>query len=76
MRLALEGRARVEDLHISVCAVLLAEGCNISLHDVAHHGVPSLTYARLAWVRQNYVRAETIAAANDLLLKVPARSDT
>ena len=28
-------RARVKDLHISVCAVLLAEACNISLTDVA-----------------------------------------
>lgn len=68
-----ERRARVEDLHVSVCAVLLAEACNISLRDVAHPGVPALTYARLAWVSQNYVRAETIAAANDLLLKVHAR---
>jgi TnpA family transposase len=68
-----EGRARVKDLHISICAVLLAEACNISLHDVAHPGVPALTYARLSWVSQNYVRAETIAAANDLLLKVHAQ---
>ena len=68
-----EGRARVEDLHVSVCAVLLAEACNISLADVAHPGVPALTYARLSWVSQNYVRAETIAAANELLLKVHAR---
>lgn len=67
-----EGRARVKDLHISICAVLLAEACNISLDDVAHPGVPALTYARLAWVSQNYVRAETIAAANELLLKVHA----
>ena len=63
-----EGRARVEDLHISVCAVLLAEACNISLQDVSHPGIPALTYGRLAWVSQNYVRAETIAAANELLL--------
>lgn len=68
-----EGRARVEDLHVSVCAVLLAEACNVSLADVAHPGVPALTYARLSWVSQNYVRAETIAAANELLLKVHAR---
>lgn len=32
-----------------------------------------MTYARLSWVSQNYVRAETIAAANELLLKVHAR---
>jgi TnpA family transposase len=68
-----EGRARVEDLHVSVCAVLLAEACNISLADVAHPGVAALTYARLSWVSQNYVRAETIAAANELLLNVHSR---
>jgi len=68
-----EGRARVKDLHVSICAVLLAEACNISLEDVAHPGTPALSYARLAWVSQNYVRAETIAAANELLLKVHAR---
>ena len=68
-----EGRARVQDLHVSICAVLLAEACNISLEDVAHPGIPALTYTRLAWVSQNYVRAETIAAANELLLKVHAR---
>jgi TnpA family transposase len=68
-----EGRARVKELHISICAVLFAEACNISLEDVAHPGIPALSYARLAWVSQNYVRAETIAAANELLLKVHAR---
>ena len=63
-----EGRARVEDLHISVCAVLLAEACNISLEDVVQPSIPALAYGRLAWVSQNYVRAETIAAANNPLL--------
>jgi TnpA family transposase len=65
-----EGLARAEDLHISVCAVLLAEACNISLSEVAQPGVPALSHNRLAWVSQNYVRAETIAAANELLLDV------
>jgi hypothetical protein len=68
-----EGRARVEDLHVSVGAVLLAEGCNISLQDVTQPSVPALAYGRLAWVSQNYVHAETIAAANDLLLPFHAR---
>jgi TnpA family transposase len=63
-----EGLARAEDLHISVCAVLLAETCNISLAEVANPGVPALSPNRLAWVSQNYVRSETIAAANELLL--------
>jgi hypothetical protein len=65
-----EGRARAKDLHISVCAVLMAEACNISLTDVAQPSVPALSYNRLSWVSQNYVRAETIAAANERLLSV------
>jgi TnpA family transposase len=63
-----EGRARAEDLHVSVCAVLLAEACNISLTEVAQPSIPALSYNRLSWVSQNYVRAETIAAANECLL--------
>jgi len=62
-----EGRARAEDLDTSICAVLLAEACNISLTEVAQPtGVPALSYNRLSWVSQNYVRPETIAAANEL----------
>ena len=68
-----EGRARAEDLHVSICAVLLAEACNISLAEVANPGVPALSPNRLSWVSQNYVRAETIAAANELLLDVYRR---
>jgi hypothetical protein len=68
-----EGLARAEDLHISICAVLLADACNISLAEVANPGVPALSPNRLSWVSQNYVRAETIAAANELLLDVYRR---
>jgi TnpA family transposase len=53
--------------------VLLAEGCNISLTEVAHPGLPALSHDRLSWVSQNYVRAETIAAANERLLAVYRR---
>lgn len=68
-----EGRARAEDLHVSICAVLLAEACNISLAEVANPGITALSPNRLSWVSQNYVRAETIAAANELLLDVYQR---
>ena len=68
-----EGLARAQDLHISICAVLLAEACNISLAEVANSGVPALSLNRLAWVSQNYVRSETVAAANELLLDVYRR---
>ena len=68
-----EGLARTEDLHISISAVLLAEACNISLAEIANPGIPALAPNRLSWVSQNYVRAETIAAANELLLGVYRR---
>ena len=65
-----EGRTRTADLHISVCAVLFAEACNIALSEVTHPSIPALDPNRLSWVAQNYVRAETIAAANQRLLDV------
>jgi TnpA family transposase len=68
-----EGLARAEDLPVSICAVLLAEACNISLAEVANPGIPALSPHRLSWVSQNYVRAETIAAANERLLDVYRR---
>jgi TnpA family transposase len=68
-----EGRARAENLDTSICAVLLAEACNISLAEVAHPSVPALSPNRLSWVSQNYVRAETIAAANEHLLDLYRR---
>lgn len=68
-----EGLARAEDLNVSICAVLLAELCNISLADDANPGIPALSPSRLAWVSQSYVRAETIAQANELLLDVYRR---
>ena len=49
------------DLTLSLCAVLVAEACNISLGPVAREDHPALTLDRLAFVKQNYVRPETIA---------------
>jgi hypothetical protein len=45
-----EGLARAQDLNVSICAVLLAEACNISLAEVANPGIPGLSPNRLAWV--------------------------
>jgi len=59
-----EGAARVGDLPISVCAVLLAEACNIGLEPVVRSDVAALTRGRLNWVQQNYIRAETLIRAN------------
>lgn len=59
-----ESNARAEDLTISICAVLLAEACNIGLEPLIKHQVPALTRHRLSWVKQNYFRAETLVKAN------------
>ncbi|WP_272976355.1 Tn3 family transposase [Deinococcus geothermalis] len=63
-----DGRVQVKGLPLSVCAVLLAQACNIGLKAVARQDVPALTLSRLSWVQQNYVRAETITAANARLV--------
>jgi TnpA family transposase len=59
-----EGAARVGDLPISLCAVLLAEACNIGLEPVVRSDVAALTRGRLNWVQQNYLRAESLTRAN------------
>jgi TnpA family transposase len=63
-----EGAARVADLPVSLCAVLLAEACNIGLEPVVRSDVPALTRGRLSWVQQNYLRAETLTRANACLV--------
>jgi TnpA family transposase len=67
------GNTRVDDLTISLCAVLLAEACNIPLEPLVHPEVPALTRDRLAWVQQNYLRAETLSRANARLVDYQAR---
>jgi TnpA family transposase len=67
-----EGAARVADLPVSICAVLLAEACNIGLEPVVRSDVPALTRSRLSWVQQNYLRAETLTRANACLVDAQA----
>ena len=68
-----EGDARVGDLDLSLCAVLLAEACNIGLEPLVRPDIPALTRGRLSWVQQNYIRAETIAKANARLVDYQAQ---
>ena len=65
--------SRVKDLHISICAVLIAEACNIGLEPLMRPEVPALTRGRLSWVQQNYIRAETIIRANARLVDAQTR---
>jgi TnpA family transposase len=63
---------RMDDLHISLAALLVAEACNIGLTPVIKANDPALTRDRLSHVDQNYVRAETHAAANAVLIEAQA----
>lgn len=64
-----ESESRAEDIHISICACLLAEACNIGLEPLIRPDVPALTRARLSWVQQNYIRTETLTRSNARLVR-------
>src|SRR5437764_4410708 len=64
--------ARADDLPISVCAVLLAEACNVGLAPLVRPEMPALTRARLAWIQQSYIRGDTITTANNRLVDIHA----
>jgi TnpA family transposase len=65
-----EHSARATDLNISLCAVMLAEACNIGVEPMVRLDVVALQRDRLAWIGQNYLRDETLLAANDRLVSV------
>ena len=64
-----EENSRVDDLNISICAVLISEACNIGMEPLANPNIPALTLHRLNWVKQNYIRSETITRANARLVE-------
>ena len=68
-----ERESRVGDLALSVCAVLLAEACNISLEPLVRNDVPALRRSRLSWVNQNFIRNETLTEANACLVAAQNR---
>jgi TnpA family transposase len=67
---ASEARARAQDLAVSISAVLLSEACNTGLEPMIRPEVAALRRARLSWVKQNYIRADTLTAANAKLVAV------
>ena len=64
--------ARVADLGLSVAAVLCAHAMNVGFGPVTGRGVEALTRDRLLHVDQCYVRSETLAAANAVLVDAQA----
>lgn len=68
-----EATARAKDLSTSLCAALLAEACNTGPEPFIRQDFPALRRERLAWVNQNYLRDDTLAAANAILVAAQAR---
>lgn len=61
----------MHDLSTSLCAVLIAEACNIGLEPLVRNDTVDLRRARLSWVNQNFIRNETLAEANACLVAAP-----
>ena len=70
---ASEGGARAGDVATSICAVLLAEACNTGFEPLIRRDNPALRRSRLSWVRQNYIRAETLTRSNATLVAAQNR---
>ncbi|MDM4719153.1 transposase [Micromonospora sp. WMMA1363] len=68
------GEARLADLHVTIAAALTAHALNVGYNPVVS-GAPALTRARISHVDQNYLRAETYAAANAPLIEAQAGID-
>jgi TnpA family transposase len=65
--------AQVEGFEISLCAVLVAQACNIGLEPLVREDHPALRQSRLGWVVQNFIRSETLAAANAMVVSAHAK---
>ena len=51
----------------------MAQACNTGLQPLVRAAVPTLKRDRLSWVDQNYLREDTLCAANALLVSAQAR---
>lgn len=63
-----EKDTRIDGFATSLCAVLLGEACNTGPEPLIRRDNPALRRDRLSWVSQNYLRDETLRAANAVLV--------
>lgn len=63
-----EAPPRAKDLTTSLAAVLVSQAMNVGMPPLVQDGNPALSLDRLFWVEQNYVRAQTLSAANAALV--------
>lgn len=63
-----ERNARADNMVTSLCAVLLGGACNTGLEPLIRNDNQALRRDRLSWVSQNYLRDDTLSAANAILV--------
>lgn len=68
-----EPNAQLRDLEISLCAVLVAQACNVGYRPLVDDSNPALRESRLRYVAQRYLRADTLAAANARIVDYQAK---
>ena len=68
-----EPNAQLHDLEISLCAVLVAQACNVGYRPLVDESNPALRESRLRYVAQRYLRADTLAAANARIVDYHAK---
>jgi TnpA family transposase len=68
-----EPNAQLHDLEISLCAVLIAQACNVGYRPLVDESNPALRESRLRYVAQRYLRADTLATANARIVDYHAR---
>lgn len=59
-----ESQTNTKNFKTSLAAVLLSEACNIGITSIQRPNNPTLSSARLNWVKQNYLLAENLTKAN------------
>jgi TnpA family transposase len=65
---ASESNARADDIATTIRAVLVAEATNTGFEPLVRLDAPALRRSRLSWVKQNFMRTDTLTAANALLV--------
>lgn len=63
-----ESNARADDIATSICAVLISEATNTGFEPMVRLDNPALRRSRLSWAKQNFLRIETLTAANAVLV--------
>ena len=71
-RAASGGTTRLADLNVTVAAALCAHALNVGFAPIIDEGSAALSRARLSHVDQNYLRPDTYAAANKVLIEAQA----